>query len=295
MSGIKRFWVFVLGVAFLLTACGPKEIPDDKMALIIHDLLILNAYNSLYQRDYGNDTIDIYSPVLEQYGYDAEDFRYSLDRMALRKSSRLSELIDQATADITRENDYYVGKRDLKTTLENLLKEYYRDTVYRRDTLPIRVTSLKKIDSLKFTIPVTEGTYRITYNYLIDSADKNSYYLMRFNVKDSADKVIAHNSRSLSKGDTAKIDVTVDPVAAGRSLEIMLADYSGQKLAPSIEVDSIYVSYVEPVEISRERYAREKTGFDPDKYKYELTAEDSLALHTVPPMRVDTARRSDVR
>lgn len=295
---MKRLFLYMIGVLMLLSACSsPKEIPDEKMADIIHDLLILNSYNSLYQRNYGTDTVDIYQPVLDRYGYDAEDFRYSLKKLALRKSSRLSEIIDMATLSIQKENEFFIALKQEKSRLDSLISDRYKDTVYRQDTALIRVTSLNNKDRLKLRVPAREGEYAVHYNYLIDSADQNSYYMMRLNMINDPEEFAFRDSRTLTKGVREHISLSATADKKNKALEVVLSDYFANAKTPSITVDSVYIIYYEPIETSRKRIIREMLNFDSDNhipYKHELTPKDSSALRTVPPYRIDTTRRSDL-
>lgn len=297
-ASIKRCFIFLLGLAFLLTACGPREIPESKMKAIIQDVFMVNAYQALHggNNHINTDSVDIYTPILNGYGYDLEDFRHTVDRWALKKSSKLSELIDEATADIKRENDYYIARQEIQDRIDTLINERYRDTVYQRLD-PIWVKDRKHLDSLKFTIPAREGRYRILYRYLIDSADLNGRVALRYNQKDSAGEVLRPNTRTLTRGGDRWMDFAFEAEAGIDSLELTLADYGNGRMAVAFRADSVYIIYNEPIEAGRKRYLEDMIrlvlGID-YPYEFPYPSKDSGALHVVPPLRPDTARHTDL-
>lgn len=290
-GSIKRWFISLLGLSFLLTACGPKEIPDNDMQDIIHDIFLVNAYYMLYQQSHMSlDSIDIYTPILEKYGYDTEDFRYSMDRMALKKSSRLAELIDKATADIKAENDYYEGRERIVLRVDTLIGRYYRDTIYMRpDSVWIR--DLKNRDTLKLTFPIQHGRYRILYGYFRDTTDQK-VLSMRFRVKDTTGNIIYNNSRTLVQGDKyRKIDINLDAAPDADSLLLILADYSAAAKKAALRIDSLYLIYDAPLDSLRLRYWKDQLGrYARKTYPpvYESNPQDSCTLHLMPPLRPDS-------
>jgi len=294
---IKTYVVSLFGALFLLTACGPKEIPDSDMQAIIHDIFLVNAYYGLYEQSHTpSDSVDIYTPILKKYGYDAEDFRYSMDRMALKKSSRLSELIDAATADIKEENNYYEGRARIALRVDTLMGQYYQDTVLQRpDSLWFR--DIRKKDTLSITLPVEPGTYRILYGFQRDTTDKG-HLTMRYRLKDTTGKFVLTNSRTLQQGqDYRKMDVTFDAGADADSLLLILADYPSSVKNAGLRIDSLMIIHHPPLDSVRSIYWKDQFNryshleYLPD---YESIPQDSGTLYLVPPLRPDTARRTDL-
>ena len=298
-DSIKYGFLACLGLFFLMTACGPRTIPDKKLALIIRDVFIVNAYKDYTDDlDFSVDTVDIYEPILEQYGYTTEDLRHSLNRMAMKKSSRLSELIDQATADIEAENNYYAGEKRLQAQIDSSLISLYRDTVYVRDSSRTVRDRAVAADSLRIIIPAEEGTYRLSYNYLIDSADMNNYIPMRYYVKDSLGKQVLTRASALTRHRPSTYSADIYAAERADTLEVLLADYSATLRRPYITIDSVLITYTPPLAKTKIRYVRENLGFDPDTYlPYGISiypAPDSGALHLVGPLRVEPASDTEL-
>ncbi len=293
INSCKKYLSAALALTFLLTACGPRKIPDDKMALIIRDIFLVNAYKEQAELDFSLDSVDIYEPILGRYGYTNDDFRRSLNSMALKKSSRLSELIDQATADIAAENTTYQTQSRLRARIDSALLAMYRDTVYRRQTPPIVVSRKAVADSLLLQIPVQEGSYRLKYAYLIDSADVNSYIPNRYFLLDSLGKTVSTRSSALTRYKRSEYNSEIRVIPGQDSLRIRLADYSAATARPDIAVDSIYLIYTAPISQNRDRYVKEMLGFDPEEtYRpYGVSpwpAPDSGALFILLPVPPDS-------
>ena len=287
----------LLGLAFALTACGPREISDKKMQAIIHDVFMVNAYQSLYNGGKIDlDSVDLYRPILESYGYDAEDFRYTLDRWALKKSSRLSQLIDDATADIQSEHEYYVSRQRMRDRVDTLILDYNRDTVYHRiDSLSVR--RLRDKDSLTLTLPMPPGDYRIRYRYYFDSEERDAYANMRYYQQDDKGENVTTGSRSLGRASDRWIDVSFTADAKADSLRLLLADLSANAKEFVFRADSLEITHNEPIETARRNYldAMLRREIGPDyPYEFDFPPKDSGALCVVPPLRPDTARHTDL-
>ena len=80
--------ITLLAAAVLLTDCRRKEvIPDDTLADIFHDAFIVNSYVGVERLDL--DSLDIYEPIFDKYGYTSRDVRYTVANFSRRKSARL--------------------------------------------------------------------------------------------------------------------------------------------------------------------------------------------------------------
>jgi len=290
MTDLKKYLLAALSAAFALTACGPRTIPDQQLALIIRDVFLVNAYQETEHPDIDIDSVDIYEPILDRYGYTNDDFRRSLNQMALKKSSRLSELIDQATADIAAENDLYQGRDRLRARIDSTLEARYLDTVFWRPASPIVVRRMADIDSLLLELTAEEGTYRLSFAYLIDSTDANGYVPSRFYLRDSTGRNAGSRSSALTRHRRSTYRTEIAALATADSLLIRLADYTSAPTRPDIAVDSILLVHTAPVAVNRDRYVHEMLGFDAsDTYlPYDIplrSAPDSGALHILLPVR----------
>ncbi len=290
MKKIKTIGLAV-AAAILLASCGPKKISDREMTDILFDIFLMNGYVTNMPYKIRTDTVDIYEPLLADYGYTVEDFLYTLNRMAMKKSSRLSELLKNATHRLQAEDRYFTAREKMWASIDSAAIAAYNDTVYRMDDRTLRFDSKDKADSMKFSIPVSPGKYRLTYKYFIDTLDQNTYYNLRYNFRTTHDRVAGSGSRVLTKRRPAAIEVQIDSDPNYTTLEINLVNASNLTHKPYVTVDSVYIVYHEPLETLRRRITRRYLGFDSENHlPYEPNEEDSVALRTVPPLRLDTAR-----
>ena len=166
---IKRAFIAILSL--IIVACsGPKVIPDDVLANIFHDAFVANAY--ITETNINSDSLYLYEPIFEKYGYTMEDLQHTLTTINERKSSRISDIMQDVTTRL--ESEYKAEQRKIIVldTIDNLAKRAYTRTVYS-DSL-IRVNKLR--DTTKLQIRLKElvaGDYTISFDYYIDTLDEN--------------------------------------------------------------------------------------------------------------------------
>jgi hypothetical protein len=300
-ADVRRFALTYLpllaGLLLLLSGCGPREIPDRKMESIIHDIFMANAYYAQFGSHIRTDSVDFYAPIFKKHGYDIADFRHTLDRWALQKSSRLTDLIADATADIQRENQYYEFRELQQRRTDTLIRARYLDTLlFRPDSIQVR--RVKDRDSLILRLPAPTGTYRLSYTYRLAPADRNDYLSMRYKVRDSLKAVVETASRTLIRDSRKKnyIDLSFSAPAGSDSLELILADYPEKPKEMMLVADSILITYNAPIEELRERFLREMIRLElgiSTPYESNYPPKDSGALCVVSPLRPDTAARAE--
>jgi hypothetical protein len=294
----KKYLFLLAGLLLVLTACGPREIPDKKMGGIIHDILLANAYYIQFGSGrIDADSVDFYMPILEKYGYDVDDFRHTLDRWALQKSSRLTDLISAATADIQRENENYLRRALMRRRIDTLINAHYLDTlVFRPDSL--WAGRPKDRDSLIFRLSAPTGTYHLRYGYWYTTGDQNEYLSMRYRVRDSVKNIVESGSRSLSRGlRKNQIELSFTAPARSDSLEIVLAEYPEKPRPMAFAVDSVLITYNAPIDELRQRFQREIYRIEPETdlpYGFHYLPKDSGALRPVPLLRADTTARAEL-
>lgn len=290
----------LLALLWLAAGCGPRVIPDRKMEGIIHDIFLSNAYYTQFgQQKIRIDSVDFYTPILENYGYDIADFRHTLDRWALQKSSRLTDLIGDATADIQRENQRYEYRGRLQRRIDTLIRARYLDTLlFRPDSIDARGS--RDADRLTFRLASPAGSYRIRYGYRLPPNEDNERAVMRYRVYDSGKAVVETSSRSLVRDAGGRIvELSFEAPVGADSLELILAEYPSGGGETVFHADSVLVTRNAPIEELRERLPRDmirlRTGLEIlSPYELDFPPRDSGALRVVPPLRVDTAASADL-
>ena len=161
---MKRvLYIMVLVATLGMVGCSKKNvIPDDTLAKIFHDAFIVNAYIGEERIDL--DSLQVYEPIFNRYGYTAKDVVYTVGNFSRRKSARLGTVVEQAISRLEKESKEYAKKVVILDTIRNVAVRTLTRTVYS-DTL-IKVT--KRADSTKLRIeisPIQRGEYAISYKY----------------------------------------------------------------------------------------------------------------------------------
>ena len=157
--------------AVVLGGCNrPQTIPDNELIDIFHDAYLANAYLNSTFEEY--DSVLVYEPILERYGYTTEDLQHSIQTFSERKSALLSDLVAKTYRRLDEESKAEARKVVILDTLDRVAQRTYTRMIYAdslivakelRDTSKLRIT----IDSL---VP---GEYNVSFSYLIDSLDEN--------------------------------------------------------------------------------------------------------------------------
>jgi hypothetical protein len=165
-------------VAFSIVGCAKKNvIPDDTLAKIFHDAFVVNAYVDEMRMDV--DSLHLYEPIFNKYGYTAKDVIYTVGNFSRRKSSRLGTVVEQAISRLEKESKAYAKKVVILDTIRNVAVRSYTRVIYK-DSL---ISARKRADSTRLHIeisPVLQGEYSISYSYKsnddMDKYPRNSEY-----------------------------------------------------------------------------------------------------------------------
>lgn len=154
-----------------LAACdGPKAIPDKDLVKIFHDAFLANAY--VVECKTNEDSLLLYEPILARYGYTVEDMRHTVSTIASRKSSRLSDLVGDASTMLEEESKMYNYQLRVLDTVDNVAKRKYT-RVMHSDSL-IRVRRISDSTKLQITLKdIVPGEYSVEFEYYIDTTDEN--------------------------------------------------------------------------------------------------------------------------
>lgn len=162
---MKRLIVILLLLgALFAVGCKQKNIiPDDVLAEIFHDAFVANAYIGINRMNV--DSLDIYEPIFNKYGYTAQDVAFTVGNFSRRKSARLGSVVEEAIDKLEEESKFYNKKVVILDTIRNVAIRTFTKTVYQ-DTL---IEARKRADSTLLRIviePVYVGDYAINYQYI---------------------------------------------------------------------------------------------------------------------------------
>ncbi|MDR2936116.1 MAG: DUF4296 domain-containing protein [Rikenellaceae bacterium] len=280
----------------LSASCGrPRTIPDGRFEKIIRELLLTNSYISYHGQSINNDSVDFYTPILKKYGYTEQDFRYSLGKMAMRKSSRITDVVDSALVDILKADSFYKGRAEIARRMEIAIRNIYKDTVYSNGDTVIRVRNREDLKRLTLKLPVSIGDYEIRFRYRIDSIDDANYHSAHLYLTNRLSPRMNTSYSTLKKGAWDSISLAVSARdTAIRSLTVIYDDYPTQAKRPNITVERVRVIYTPLVDSVRNEAFNRWSKFDSIvrfSIKDTYHAQDSGTLHLLSPLRLDTAGR----
>lgn len=120
---------------------GPKVIPDRDLVNIFHDAYVANAY--IVEGKIASDSLYIYEPIFNKYGYTMDDLQHTIKTFTERKSAMLSSIMSEVNRRLDEESRAESRKIVVLDTIDNIAKRAYTRTIYS-DSL-IQVKRLKEI------------------------------------------------------------------------------------------------------------------------------------------------------
>ncbi|MCC8088940.1 MAG: DUF4296 domain-containing protein [Rikenellaceae bacterium] len=245
--------LYILIIVLSLVSCRKhKTIPERKMSELITDIMIANSYSSQFVENMNMDSFDIYTPILDRYGYSAEDFKYSLNKIATRKSSRLSEILDDVIDDIKERDNYFKQRERTIKYMDSIIIGEFIDTIYT-ELSPFVVDENNLKNKNRLVLPAEPGIYYVSYHYLLDSADANNFVTMRYTLIDTVGRSRTSNTPRLNvKGKWQPFDFSLVADDGIDSLSITFLENTSRLRKAKITIDSIYITWHKPLVILRE-------------------------------------------
>lgn len=242
--------VAVAVAAFLAVGCkGPKEIPDEDLVKIFHDCFLANAYyNEMSDKA---DSINIYEPIFERYGYTTADMRHTMKTFSQRKSAMLSDLVTAASEILEQEYRAEQYKVVILDTIDRVAQRTLTRIVYS-DTL-IRVNSLRDTSKLRIRVnDIVPGDYTIRFEYLIDSLDenRNSRAELHTLLADSSESMRQTTMLSRRRDSKYTRKISLDSNHKVLCLDMYYHPNNEESKLPDITIRNLEVERVLPVETS---------------------------------------------
>lgn len=267
---------------------GPKVIPDNDLINIIHDAYIANAY--MNECNIREDSLYVYEPIFQRYGYTMTDMQYTLRTFNERKSAMLSDIMSEVYRRLDAESDIEAAKMVVLDTIDNIAKRTYTRTIYA-DSL-IRAKRMKDTTKLRITIEdLVPGEYTVSFTYLIDTLDENhNSRVEAYALRNDSTQSLRHTlmlsryregkySRKFSIDTSHKelfINMFYHPMNEESALpDITITDFKVVRVLPlEVSVDSLYQHQLNLQIINH----RLMTGFTADTIRIvepEIIAPDS--------------------
>lgn len=245
---MKRPALLALTLLTLLSG-GCKHhtiIPDEELALIFHDAFLANSL--LQNRDAKRDSLLVYEPIFERYGYTTEDVRYTIGNFSKRKSARLGDVVELAIARLEAEGEL-LDRTVAALDTVNSVAQRSSQRIIRRDSV-IRVTSLRDTARLRIVLDsVQPGEYRIRTRYEVDSLDRNRTLRGQAWTEDAQGKQSGLYSIQLRRQREERFDRTLKADTSTRRVVLDFWRPQGsERKQPHITLRDLEISYTLPVD-----------------------------------------------
>lgn len=276
LSFIK--WSAATALCCMFIACKHHTIiPDEELALIFHDAFLANSL--LNRTDAKQDSLLVYEPIFEHYGYTTEDVRYTIGNFSKRKSARLGDVVEQAIALLEAEGtrlDKAVAALD---TVNNVALRTSRRTIYR-DSL-IQAKRLKDTTKLLITLDsIRPGSYTIKSLYEVDSLDKNRSLRIQLWMERADNSRVGVYTVQMRRSGEETFERTITADSSIRRLVVNFWNpLRGKAVQPHITLRDLRVDFQLPVEEAIDSLYKKQLNIRIFTHDFLRTIEaDSLAL-----------------
>lgn len=248
----RRILLPLCAVVTILVGVGcqsQREIPDEDLIKIFHDAYLANAY--IGECGINEDSLYLYEPIFERYGYTVEDMQHTLKTFSERKSALLSDLMVKVSEQLEREARIEGRKIVVLDTIDNVARRRYTRTVYE-DSL-IHVKRLRDTSKLRIKIEdLTTGDYTISFDYYIDTLDENrNSRVLVYAMKNDTLETLRHTmmlSRYRDASFTRKL--MIDSTHTEIFIDMYYHPASEESKLPDIKIKNFKVVRVLPTEQS---------------------------------------------
>lgn len=258
---------FVAMLCGMVACSGPKAIPDKDLVKIFHDAFLANAYIS--ECNITQDSLLLYEPILERHGYTVEDMQFTVRTIASRKSSRLSDLVGQASEILEQEYKSHSYKLIVLDTIDNVAKRYYTNTIFSDSLIKVRRLS----DSAKLHIVIEDlvpGDYSISCDYLIDTTDENRNSRVEAYLKKKDGTVDMRHTLMLSRYRESKYSrkYSVDTSHTELHINMFYHHEKDEPMRPGVTLKNFVVTRIIPTEQAVDSLFGEQMGALLFNYKF---------------------------
>ncbi len=245
-------------LAMTLPSCIKRTvIPDTELAMIFRDAFLTNAY--VLDMKIKFDTLQVYQPIFDKYGYSVEDVSYTVGSFSKRKSARLSDVVEQAIKLLEEGEDVYSYETMILDTIEaKALRaagyRYYYDKQVEyysvRDTADLRLELLN----------LQPGDYKLSFDYLVDSLDNNrsNSRSLTWVARPGSDLRRGLTTTNLRKHNRNSVNRTFSFDTLTSKLVIVLAESFESKRNHHVTFWDITVDYTPPTEVAVDKLYKDK-------------------------------------
>ncbi|MFR9649855.1 MAG: DUF4296 domain-containing protein [Rikenellaceae bacterium] len=247
----KYFYILLLLLS--MGGCRRREaIPDATLVNIFHDLFLINAYHHHFP--VGVDTLQIYAPVLDKYGYSVDDVNYTIGNFSKRKSARLSEVVEQAITKLEAESKCHKAEVTILDSIDAIARRRASVVLYRDSLITMR--EQRDTSKMKIVIDdIKDGDYTIKFDYLVDSVDRNnlSYRTLAWfersdiTSRDGSLKRFKQHTSHVTKHKVSSYKNDFTGELLDSTLNIRLVEWRGDlRFKPHVTIKNLEVIYTPP-------------------------------------------------
>ena len=279
-----KYVLVALAVISSLAGCRrDKIIIDDDLRAIFREIYLTNAYMEQYRGrlvKFSIDSIDVYRPILERYGYTVSDLEHTVKNFSSRKSYRLTDVVDEVIAQLEKEEDNFKYRIAAKDSVEARAKQMFRRLVYEDSVVTAR--RIADTAKLKKTIPIVDsGEYEIRYSYYIDSTEENRGLRNTFTALNSTGGRRQVLSSGMASNRRQRYNGRIMPAKGDTALLITWGGYPAKEMKrPGLLIDSIELYYTPPLATALDSAAilTYRYSISIDSLWNEKDTQDSIAL-----------------
>ncbi len=283
---MKRILSIIIPALMLISSCAPKVVvSDEELAMIFRDAFLANAY--LYDaKNIKIDTLQIYQPIFDKYGYTAEEVATTVGSFSRRKSARLSDVVERTIALLEQGEKHYKLEATIIDSIEAIARRSLTKSVYYEPLITFydkadTINTHLRLDSLK------PGSYRISFDYLVDSLDNNGSNYRFTTWVEGPDKEVknlkrASNTSYLRKKYVSSVEREIEIDTLTHELHIHLAESYERKRTHHVTIKEFRVDFTPKSEVAIDSLYRRKLDirvFADDFFK--LQPQDSLQLPAI--------------
>lgn len=269
--------ILLLAAAVATAACARHRIiPDEKLAMIFRDAFLVNAY--LSTESLLGDSLNVYEPIFDRYGYTVEDVQYTVASFSRRKSARLGDVVNRAADLLEQEGLIYDREVAVLDTVNNIARRRFTRTL-RSDSL-LRVERLRDTGLLRIRIPeVRPGDYAVSYRYRIDSADRNRNVRTGVWFERADSSRTANYTMLMRRGSDETFSRTLTADSSARTLVLDIFIFRDKPLTPRIDVRDLRITFTPDTALAVDSLYLEQSelGIFADEF-FQAFAPDSLQL-----------------
>lgn len=298
---LKKIFIYLALAAVLTAGAGcsrARNIPVKDLKEIFKDAFLVNAYyqtNPILMRSMTVDSLDIYRPILQRYGYRLRDLEYTVHQISKQKSQNLSDIIELSIAELKKESEYLDQRVGVLDSVDARSSRMLMKTVIYEEQIAAR--EIRDTSRLRITVPVEAGIYELSYAYLVDSLDQNGGLRFTGTVYDTLGRRRNVTSQSLSKKQQKRAPTQrFETTAADSALVLLVGTYSSEMKRPHITIDSLKLVYYPPKEVAVDSVMKTfyQINFAPYYDGQKQAAQDSSTLRA-DTLRIDASGIGDGR